>query len=54
MEARARHGDRSILIDPVLDALSTEYRRVVQAIARLKAKDSDSAAAMPALSSDAA
>ncbi len=54
VEARARQGDRSILIDPVLDALSTEYRRVVQAIARLKTKDSDSASAMPALSSDAA
>jgi HPt (histidine-containing phosphotransfer) domain-containing protein len=54
VEARARHGDRSILADPVLDALALEYRRVLQEIDRLTAKDWDSASAMPALSSDAA
>jgi two-component system sensor histidine kinase BarA len=51
VEARARHGDHSILTDPVLDALAIEYRRVVRAIDRLTAKDLKMP---PARASDAA
>jgi signal transduction histidine kinase/CheY-like chemotaxis protein len=54
VETRSRAGDRSILTDPVLDALATEYRRVLSALDRLTAKQEEGASAQPIPSSDAA